>query len=348
MELGVKTMEWRDGRLYILDQRLLPTDIQFIECTDHKMVFEAISTLAVRGAPAIGVAAAYGMVLSAGEALSAKGGDFRRKLEEAGDYLASSRPTAVNLFWAIDRMKRLADVRKGSKPEELYDLLLCEAQKIEEEDVAMCQAIGEWGQSLLPEECVVLTHCNAGSLATAGYGTALGVIYSAVSAGKKVRVFVDETRPLMQGSRLTAWELMQSGIHTTIICDNMAGHVLRDKGVDAVIVGADRIAKNGDVANKVGTYGLAVLADYHQVPFYVAAPTSTIDFSMVRGEDIPIEERDSSEITEGMGKRTAPFACEVYNPAFDVTPARLVSAIITERGIHRPPYEKSLRGGEGG
>jgi methylthioribose-1-phosphate isomerase len=348
MELGVKTMEWRGGRLFILDQRLLPTEIRYLDCVSYKQVYDAIRSLAVRGAPAIGVAAGYGMALAAWEAIDKKAENFSKFLSQAGDYLVSSRPTAVNLSWAVQRINRLADQHKRLAPQKMSALILAEAEKIEQEDVAQCKKIGEWGESLLPSPCTVLTHCNAGSLATAGYGTALGVIYAAVLRGKRVQVFCDESRPLLQGSRLTAWELMQSGIPTTIICDDMAAQVMRDKGVDLVVVGADRIAGNGDFANKIGTYGLAALAHFHSIPFYVAAPTSTIDFSIDSGRGIPIEERDPAEVTEGMGKRTAPYGAQVYNPAFDITPAELVTSFITERGIHRPPFKTSLKDGLSG
>jgi methylthioribose-1-phosphate isomerase len=348
MELGVKTMEWRDGRLFILDQRLLPTEIKYLDCVSYRQVYDAIKTLAVRGAPAIGVAAGYGMALAAQEAIDNNAKNFSQFLFQAGDYLVSSRPTAVNLSWAVERIKRLTGTQGKPAPQKMLSLILEEAKKIEKEDVAQCKKIGEWGQSLLPDPCTVLTHCNAGSLATAGYGTALGVIYAAVLRGKRVQVFCDESRPLLQGSRLSAWELMQSGIPATIICDDMSAQVMRDKGVDLVIVGADRIAGNGDFANKVGTYGLAVLAHYHNIPFYTAAPTSTIDFNIKSGAEIPIEERDPVEITEGMGKRTAPYGAQVYNPAFDITPAELVTSFITERGIHRPPFETSLKDGLSG
>lgn len=348
MELGVKTMEWRDGRLFILDQRLLPTEIKYLDCVSYRQVYDAIKTLAVRGAPAIGVAAGYGMALAAQEAVDNNAKNFSQFLFQAGDYLVSSRPTAVNLSWAVERIKRLTGTQGKPASKKMLSSILEEAKKIEKEDVAQCKKIGEWGESLLPDPCTVLTHCNAGSLATAGYGTALGVIYAAVLRGKRVQVFCDESRPLLQGSRLSAWELMQSGIPATIICDDMSAQVMRDKGVDLVIVGADRIAGNGDFANKIGTYGLAVLAHYHNIPFYVAAPTSTIDFNIKSGAEIPIEERDPVEITEGMGKRTAPYGAQVYNPAFDITPAELVTGFITERGIHRPPFETSLKDGLSG
>jgi len=348
MELGVKTMEWRDGRLFILDQRLLPTEIKYLDCVSYRQVYDAIKTLAVRGAPAIGVAAGYGMALAAQEAVDNNAKNFSQFLFQAGDYLVSSRPTAVNLSWAVERIKRLTGTQGKPASKKMLSSILEEAKKIEKEDVAQCKKIGEWGESLLPDPCTVLTHCNAGSLATAGYGTALGVIYAAVLRGKRVQVFCDESRPLLQGSRLSAWELMQSGIPATIICDDMSAQVMRDKGVDLVIVGADRIAGNGDFANKIGTYGLAVLAHYHNIPFYVAAPTSTIDFNIESGDEIPIEERDPVEITEGMGRRTAPYGAQVYNPAFDITPAELVTGFITERGIHRPPFETSLKDGLSG
>jgi methylthioribose-1-phosphate isomerase len=334
-------MNWVDGALRLIDQTRLPEDLIYIDCRDVNTIAEAIKMLRVRGAPAIGVAAAYGVVVAAQEAEGAD--DPITHIRAAIDTLAATRPTAVNLFWALDRMTRLLDTVAAESLSSIRERLLTEAQTIFEEDKATCRAIGRNGAPLLGSQATVLTHCNAGGLATTDYGTALAVIYSAVEAGKQVAVYADETRPLLQGSRLTAWELQQSGVDVTVICDSMAATVLRDKQIDCVIVGADRIAANGDVANKIGTYGVAILAREHDVPFYVAAPLSTIDMSLPEGGLIPIEERASDEITHGMGKQTAPEAVHVYNPAFDVTPNRLVDAIITDRGVARGPYEPVFR-----
>ena len=326
----------------MIDQTLLPEELKHIECRDVATVAEAIKMLRVRGAPAIGVAAAYGVVVAAQEAIQV-GSDPVAHIRKSIDILAATRPTAVNLFWALDRMGKLLGENESLDPAALRDTLLAEADRIFEEDKETCRAIGRNGAELLEGTSTVLTHCNAGGLATADYGTALAVVYAAVEAGKQVAVFADETRPLLQGSRLTAWELQQSGVDVTVICDSMAATVLRDKAISSVIVGADRIAANGDVANKIGTYGLAILAREHDVPFYVAAPLSTIDMSLEEGSLIPIEERSSGEITQGMGKTTAPDDVGVYNPAFDVTPNRLVSAIITEKGVARSPYDETFR-----
>ncbi|MSS73353.1 MAG: S-methyl-5-thioribose-1-phosphate isomerase, partial [Candidatus Latescibacteria bacterium] len=325
-----------------IDQTKLPTELAYMECRDVETVAEAIESLRVRGAPAIGVAAAYGVVVGADEALR-QGGDFRAHVARSIERLARTRPTAVNLFWALDRMRKVLEQTAGQPAETLRRALLAEANIIFEEDRAVCRQIGQNGMELLRDGATVITHCNAGGLATADYGTALAVIYAATEAGKRVGVYADETRPLLQGSRLTAWELKQSGIDVTVICDNMAGTVMRQKGVDCVIVGADRIAANGDVANKIGTYGLAILAQAHGIPFYVAAPVSTIDIRLQGGEQIPIEERKAAEVTEGFGRRTAPEGVKVFNPAFDVTPHTLITAIISERGIARPPFEATLR-----
>ena len=339
----VKTIWWEDGLVKMIDQTLLPEELKILQCSDVDQVWEAIKMLRVRGAPALGVAAAYGVVLGLKQATGEDLKSFDARLENVSDYLATSRPTAVNLFWALDRMKSTREACPEKTAEAVWKRLLEEAERIREEDEETCRAIGEHGQSLIPENGTVLTHCNAGSLATAGIGTALGVIYAAHWAGKKLRVFADETRPLLQGSRLTAWELMENGVDVTVICDNMAAVVMRNKGVDCVIVGADRIASNGDTANKIGTYGLSVLAQRHQVPFYVAAPLSTIDRSLSTGEQIPIEERDPDEVRRGFGKLTAPATVPVYSPAFDVTPAENIAAIITEKGVLRAPLNESIR-----
>ncbi len=327
MSKKVETLRWigdESGHLVLIDQTRLPTELVEIECRTVEAVWEAIKQLRVRGAPAIGISAAYGVVV---------GLQTGRPLEEVIAYLASSRPTAVNLFWALERMKNAALQKRN---------LLAEARAIHEEDRAMCHAIGRYGADLLKSNSGVLTHCNAGGLATAEYGTALSVFFTAQDQGKRLHVFVDETRPLLQGARLTAWELAQRGIQATLICDNMAAQVMREGKVQAVVVGADRITANGDTANKIGTYSVAVLAHAHLIPFYVAAPTSTFDLSLPSGDLIPIEQRSSTEITHSFGKQTAPEGIDVYNPAFDVTPARLITAIITERGIIEPVCEQTI------
>jgi methylthioribose-1-phosphate isomerase len=321
-----RVVEWigdaEGGVLRILDQTCLPTEVAFRDCHTVEDVWEAIRSLRVRGAPAIGIAAAYGVVIGAQSGAS---------IRDAIDSLRSSRPTAVNLFWALDRMAAKA-VRDGPN----CGTLLAEAQAIDEENHQMCLAIGRHGASLVPDRGGVLTHCNAGSLIAGEYGTALAPLYTAHANGKRFQVFADETRPLLQGSRLTAWELMQHGLDVTLICDNMAAQVMREGRVQMIVVGADRIAANGDTANKIGTYGLAVLARAHGIPFYVAAPTSTFDLSRSSGDQIPIEQRDSREVTDGFGRPTAPAGVSVYNPAFDVTPAGLITAIVTEHGIIQP------------
>ena len=337
--MPVPTITWENDTLRLIDQTLLPEDYKFITCRDVGTVAEAIVSLRVRGAPAIGVAAAYGVVIAAQEAI-AQNTNFDRHVAERIQKLAQTRPTAVNLFWALDRQKKVLAKTEGQSPEEKRDRLLKEAHEIFEDDKRICRQIGRNGAELLSSQATVLTHCNAGGLATADYGTALAVVYAAVEAGKQVAVYADETRPLLQGSRLTAWELNQSGVDVTVICDSMAAAVLREKNIDSIVVGADRIAKNGDVANKIGTYGLAILAKAHQVPFYVAAPLSTIDMKRDTGAQIPIEERKKEEITHGMGRQTAPNGIHVYNPAFDVTPNHLVTAIITEKGVAKGNYSE--------
>jgi methylthioribose-1-phosphate isomerase len=345
-----ETLRWvgqADGHLELIDQTLLPEQLRYLACRDVETVWEAIKQLRVRGAPAIGIAAAYGVCLGlrgwrqsqqqSHESAGADDDPFLTRLDEVVDYLAGSRPTAVNLFWALDRMRDCARrLRATSRPDAILQGLLAEAQAIHEEDRAMCHAIGRFGATLLPDGCGVLTHCNAGGLATAEYGTALSVFFTAQDQGKTLHIFVDETRPLLQGARLTAWELQQRGIRATLICDSMAAQVMREGKVQAVVTGADRIAANGDSANKIGTYSLAVLAQAHGIPFYVAAPSNTFDRQLATGESIPIEERDPREITHGFGRQTAPDGIEVYNPAFDVTPAHLIAAIVTERGLIRP------------
>jgi methylthioribose-1-phosphate isomerase len=337
----IETLRWvgdsSDGHLALIDQTLLPLNVREIECHDVRSVWEAIRALRVRGAPAIGIAAAYGVCLGVQPFRTANRGVFLAELDRVIEYLAGSRPTAVNLFWALERMRKTVSAsRESTEAAELLDALLAEARRIHDEDRAMCHAIGRVGADLLADGSSVLTHCNAGGLATAEYGTALSVFFTAQDQGKRLHVFVDETRPLLQGARLTAWELMQRGIPCTLICDSMAGQVMREGRVQAVITGADRIAANGDTANKIGTYSLAVLAAAHEIPFYIAAPTSTFDLSIASGEQIPIEQREAAEITHGFDRQTAPDGVHVYNPAFDVTPARYIRAIITERGLISP------------
>jgi methylthioribose-1-phosphate isomerase len=342
----IQTLYWVggvDGHLRMIDQTRLPVEFVEIDCRNLKSVWEAIKTLRVRGAPAIGIAAAYGLCVGV---QNAAGGDepaFFRRLDEAADYLATSRPTAVNLFWALRRMKAKAETLRGRPTAEIAATLLAEARAIHEEDRQMCRAIGRHGAQLLADGQGVLTHCNAGGLATADYGTALAVFFAAVEEGKSLHIYVDETRPLLQGARLTAWELQKRGIDATLICDNMAAQVMREGRVQAVVTGADRIAANGDTANKIGTYGVALLAAAHHIPFYVAAPSSTFDLSIADGGAIPIEQRDPREITHGFGRQTAPEGIGVYNPAFDVTPAELIAAIICERGVIRPVGRETIR-----
>ncbi|MFM9960407.1 MAG: S-methyl-5-thioribose-1-phosphate isomerase [Planctomycetaceae bacterium] len=339
-------LEWlgeTDGCLRLLDQTLLPCETTTLECRSVEQVVEAIRSLRVRGAPAIGVAAAYGVVLGVSHSTNADRSMFDERLRVVIQQLAASRPTAVNLFWALDRQRKVAEGLATASPAEVLNALLAEARAIEIADREMCAAIGRHGAELLNDGDSVLTHCNAGALATAGDGTALAVIYAAVAGGKSLRVFADETRPLLQGARLTAWELSQRGVPVTVICDSMAATVMRQRKVQAVIVGADRIAANGDTANKIGTYSVACLAKTHGLPFYVAAPSSTFDLSLISGEQIPIEERSPAEVTHGFGRQTVPAGVDVYNPAFDVTPAELITAIITERGVIRPVTAEAIR-----
>ena len=334
-----RTLSWigdLPGKLRMIDQTRLPAEFLEIDCKTVEDVWEAIKSLRVRGAPAIGVSAAYGTVIGVQGEIASSREHFDQKLSAVSDYLASSRPTAVNLFWALERMKQVASSFADAAPEVVAARLLAEARSIDQEDRNMCTAIGQHGLSLMPDEGGVLTHCNAGGLATAGDGTALSVLFAAAAAGKKLHVFADETRPLLQGARLTSWELQQRGVPVTVICDSMAALVMRQKKVQAVITGADRIAANGDAANKVGTYSIAVLAKAHGIPFYVAAPSSTFDRSLPTGDGIPIEERSRDEISHGFGRQTVPDGVDVWNPAFDVTPAELIKAIITERGVIEP------------
>ena len=340
--MPIPTIEWADGRIHLIDQTLLPNKFNQIYCDDVESVWEAIKSLRVRGAPAIGIAGALGAVLGIWRSEVTNYPDFAAELKKVTDYLATSRPTAVNLFWALERIRQTAEKHKNLEISQLKNVLLDEAQRIIEEDRARCRAIGQHGLDLIRNGDTILTHCNAGGLATSDYGTALAVMFSAHESGKNISVYADETRPLLQGARLTAWELMQAGIDVTLICDNMAAQVMKEGKIQSVIVGADRIAANGDTANKIGTYNVAILANAHDIPFYVAAPTSTLDLSLETGDLIPIEQRAAEEVTEGFGSRTAPEGVKVYSPAFDVTPAHLITAIITEKGIAHPPYEESL------
>jgi methylthioribose-1-phosphate isomerase len=334
-KLNFKTLEWKDDHLVILDQTRLPEEVLYSDCSTLDEVAVAIQDLKVRGAPAIGIAAAFGVVVGMRHQDLTDWNKYREKLNQVISTLAGTRPTAVNLFWALDRMRNVVEKNKSQTPQKLNRILLDEALAIHQEDRLMCERIGEFGATLLKDQDTVLTHCNAGALATGGIGTALGIIYTASWQGKKISVFSDETRPVLQGARLTVWELQQQGIDVTLICDNTAATVMRNKKIDSVIVGADRIAANGDVANKIGTYNVAILAHHHKIPFYVAAPSSSFDASIPNGAQIEIEERSSLEVTDCFGKKTAPLGAKVYSPAFDVTPAELVTAYITEKGIKR-------------
>jgi methylthioribose-1-phosphate isomerase len=336
----VETIQWVDDAVVMIDQTRLPLEEKFVTCRTYQEVATAIRDMIIRGAPAIGVAAAMGVAVGV---LHADERSLDAQFETICDTLAKTRPTAVNLFWAIDRMKRVYASLRGRPIAEIRRRLIEEALRVREEDIAICRAIGRNGAVLVPDRKTVLTHCNAGALATAGYGTALGVIRAAVECGKKIDVFADETRPFLQGARLTVWELQQDGIPTTLITDNMAGHFMKSGRIGCVVVGADRIAANGDVANKVGTYSVAVLAKENGVPFFVAAPISTLDLTLASGDQIPIEQRAAAEVTHVFGHAVAPAGTRVENPAFDVTPSRYVSAIITEKGVARAPYETSLR-----
>jgi methylthioribose-1-phosphate isomerase len=338
----VPTVAWEDGAVVMIDQRRLPREQVLLRCRDHREVADAIKGMAIRGAPAIGVAAALGLALGARTSAS-EGAALRAEWAAMCTALAATRPTAVNLFWAIERMRRRFESVAAEGGERLRAALLDEALAIQREDLESCRRMGDLGAELLPAEARVLTHCNAGALATAGYGTALGVIRSAARLGRVKAVFADETRPWLQGARLTAWELLQDGIPVTLIADNMAGHLMARGEINAVVVGADRIAANGDVANKIGTYTVAVLAKEHGIPFYVAAPVSTFDFATATGRDIPIEERPPEEVTHLAGRRVAAEGVAVRNPAFDVTPHRYVTAIVCEKGVARPPFAESLR-----
>lgn len=346
----IRTIEWSPdspgcltpGSVVMVDQTLLPGELTYLRTRDVHAVWRAIQTLQVRGAPAIGIAAAMGVTAAVQALPETTTAELAGAALQAADYLATSRPTAVNLFWALDRMRGVIRSSTTLAPHDFKNLLAREAMAIRDEDAAMCRAIGQHGASLLKDGDTVLTHCNAGGLATAEYGTALAPIYVAQSQNKRIHVYADETRPLLQGARLTAWELMQAGVDVTLICDNMAAHVMKTRTVNAVMVGADRIAANGDTANKIGTYGLAVLAKAHRIPFYVLAPSSTFDLTLSSGNLIPIEERAAEEITMGFGRRTAPEGVKTFSPAFDVTPGELVTAIVCEKGIIAPPYQAAL------
>ena len=332
------------GRLRLIDQTKLPGELVYMEIDDIEDTWDAIKRLVVRGAPAIGIAAGYGLMAAAQDSQAGTPEAFLAEVEGYAEYLATSRPTAVNLFWALERCLESvrAAVGDGEDVGGLKEVLFAEADAICEEDIRMCRSIGEHGVELISEGAGVLTHCNAGALATGDYGTALSPMYVAQENGLRPKVFADETRPLLQGSRLTAWELQRAGVDVTVICDNMAAVVMREGRIDLVIVGSDRIAANGDAANKIGTYGVAVLARHHDIPFYVAAPYSTIDMKLATGDEIPIEQRDPEEIANGFGRRTAPEGVSIYNPAFDVTPNDLIAGIITERGILPAPYTESI------
>ena len=339
----IKTLEWTPEGVRFIDQTKLPSEEVYVTCRTYEEVGKAIRDMVVRGAPAIGVAAAMGVALGIKQSNARDVRSLREDFDRISGMIADTRPTAVNLFWAIRRMKEKFDSVSAQDIEHIKAALVSEARQMHREDIAANQAMGRYGATLMPSSGSVLTHCNAGALATCGYGTALGVIRAAVDSGKKIDVFADETRPFLQGARLTAWELMKDGIQTTVIADNMAGAMMRQGRIKAVIVGADRIAANGDVANKIGTYGVAVLAKEHSIPFYVAAPWSTVDLNTPTGDEIPIEQRSPKEVTHHGGKQIAPDGVLVENPAFDVTPHKYVTRIITERGIARPPYAASLK-----
>jgi methylthioribose-1-phosphate isomerase len=339
----IKTLEWISEGVRFIDQTRLPTEEIYVTCRTYEEVARAIRDMIVRGAPAIGVAAAMGIALGAQQSRAKDAGSLREEFQHICEVMGETRPTAVNLFWAIRRMQEKFDSLANRSVEQIKAVLVQEAQQMYVEDIAANEAMGRHGATLMPGSGGVLTHCNAGALATCGYGTALGVIRKAVEAGKDIHVFADETRPFLQGARLTAWELMKDGIPTTVIADNMAGAMMKQGKIKAVVVGADRIAANGDVANKIGTYTVAVLAREHSIPFYVAAPWSTVDLNTPTGDQIPIEQRSPKEVTHHAGKQVAPDGVRVENPAFDVTPNKYVTAIITERGIARPPYQESLK-----
>lgn len=339
----IQTLEWTEAGVRFIDQTKLPTEESYVTCKTYEQVADVIRNMVVRGAPAIGVAAAMGIALGMRNSKAENGADLKKDFDQVCKAMGETRPTAVNLFWAIRRMTEKFERVRVRPISQIKQALIEEAQHMHAEDIAANQAMGRHGATLMPSSGGVLTHCNAGALATCGYGTALGVIRAAVEQGKKIHVFADETRPFLQGSRLTAWELMKDGIPTTVISDNMAGAMMKQGKIGAIVVGADRIAANGDVANKIGTYTVAVLAKEHGIPFYVAAPFSTIDMATPDGSQIPIEQRNQREVTHIAGRQMVPDGVEVENPAFDVTPAKYVTAIITERGIAKAPYQESLQ-----
>ena len=341
--MAVTTIDWDRGKVKLIDQTRLPEKLVYLYLNKIEDLWEAIKNLRVRGAPALGIAASLGVVLGIKDSKAGTFKAFYRDVKKVTGYLAASRPTAVNLFWALRRMEKVTLAHKDKTIPVLKKILLNEARDIIIEDKRICRAIGRNSAGLIKNGDSILTHCNAGGLATADYGTALACVFTAKEDGKRIRVYVDETRPLLQGARLTTWELKHAGIPVTLICDNMAGEVMREGKVNKVIVGADRIAANGDTANKIGTYSVAVLAHAHRIPFYIAAPISTIDFSISHGNKIPVEQRKAEEITSWFGKRVAPKGIKVYNPAFDVTPAKYIAGIITEKGVAGPPYKKSLK-----
>ena len=338
----IQTLEWTDSGVRFIDQTKLPTEETYVMCTTYQQVADVIRNMVVRGAPAIGVAAGMGIALGVKTSKAETAGELKRDFDQICDVISKTRPTAVNLFWAIRRMQQKFETLRVRPAAQIKQAIVEEAQRMHAEDIAINKAMGSHGATLMPASGGVLTHCNAGALATAGYGTALGVIRAAIERGKKIHVYADETRPFLQGSRLTAWELVKDGIPTTVISDNMSGAMMRQGKIGAVIVGADRIAANGDVANKIGTYTVAVLAKEHNIPFYVAAPISTVDLATPDGSKIPIEQRSAAEVTHIAGKAITPEGIQVENPAFDVTPAKYVTAIVTEKGIARAPYDESL------
>ncbi|OGX29846.1 MAG: S-methyl-5-thioribose-1-phosphate isomerase [Omnitrophica WOR_2 bacterium RIFCSPLOWO2_12_FULL_51_24] len=341
--MAIQTIKWDKGAVKIIDQTLLPNKFVYLKFRDVKDFWHAIKKLQVRGAPALGVASAYGAYLGIQHSHAKNYTEFIRELDRVIKFIGSARPTAVNLFWGLARMRAAAVNNKKKPVSAIKKELLAEAHKVYEEDRAICRKMADYGARLIKNGDVILTHCNAGALATADYGTALGVIYRAKEQGKRIKVYADETRPLLQGARLTTWELMREGIDVTLICDNMAAHIMSQGKVTKVVVGADRITRNGDAANKIGTYGVAVLAKYHKIPFYVVAPVSTIDFNLSHGRHIPIEERRGEEITTIHGKMLAPRGVKTYCPAFDVTPAKLITAIVTEKGVFKPDEIKKIR-----
>ena len=339
----MKTIEWKEGKVFLINQKELPLKYEIINCSTYQEVAEAIKKMKIRGAPAIGVAAAFGMALAAYSSKAGTTGEFIKDMKKAKNCLILTRPTAVNLFWALERMMHLINIKKDVDLFMLKNIILQEAKNIAREDIKINRLIGKNGSSLFKDGDNILTHCNTGALATVDYGTALGVIRTAFREGKKIHVYVDETRPALQGARLTTWELIHEKIPFTLITDNMAGFLMYQKKINVIIVGADRIARNGDVVNKIGTYSLSVLARENKIPFYVAAPISTIDISLKSGEEIPIEVRDPKEVTHILGKQIAPTGTKVFNPAFDLTPNGYVEAIITEKGIIRKPFEENIK-----